>query len=496
ALYLLAAFTWRAQRRLALANEALEERVAERTAALAESEARLRRVQEIGRVGGFEIDLLTGRNQRSAEYMRLQGAAPVEATEFHQDWVRRLHPADRERAERYFLDAISDASGMTRYAQDYRIVTPEGTTQWISARAEIERDARGRAVRMVGAHLDVTELKAAQTALIESAARLRAAVRGARLGAWERDLRRDRGWWDARAAEIYGGMQPEEAPDRQAWESRVHPEDRPQRRAAIQAAIAPGGPDHYDVEFRFRREDGGWNWIAVHGAVVERDPRTGEAVRLAGTVQDVTERREAEAQRARLLYEVDHRARNTLALVVAIMRLTPREGAEDFAAAVEGRVNALARLHSSLAEGRWGEVDLRVLAEAELMAVLGPVEMARRVAPLGPGIAVTPAAAQAFCLVLHELATNARRHGAFSTPHGRLDLTWQQGAEGGLRMTWKETGGPLTGIEPACWGFGLRMVDTTVRHQLDGTLRLDWHPDGLCCAIEGPAAGLRPAASG
>ncbi|WP_159995615.1 sensor histidine kinase [Roseomonas sp. 18066] len=133
--------------------------------ALAESEARLRRVQRIGQVGGFEIDLSSGANLRSAEYMAVQGLDAVASTESHAHWLSRLHPEDRARAERRFLQAVSDDSGACDYAQEYRIVTPDGAVRWISARAEIERDADGRALRMVGAHHDITALRESQAEL-------------------------------------------------------------------------------------------------------------------------------------------------------------------------------------------------------------------------------------------------------------------------------------------------------------------------------------------
>lgn len=142
--------------------------------ALERSEAKLRRVQEIGRVGGFDIDLATGENQRSAEYMVVQGHPAVARTEGHRDWVARLHPEDRERAERHFLECVRDFAPHRDYEQDYRIVTPSGEQRWIAARAVVERDAEGRAVRMLGAHLDITELRAARDALAASEARYRA----------------------------------------------------------------------------------------------------------------------------------------------------------------------------------------------------------------------------------------------------------------------------------------------------------------------------------
>jgi PAS domain S-box-containing protein len=294
-LILLVLVVRRREAELEEANGALERHVADRTAALAESEARLRRVQRVGRVGGFEIDLRSGANLRSAEYMRVQGLAASDRIEGHAEWVARLHPEDRERAERQFLEATADDAALVDYAQEYRILTPGGEVRWIAARAEVERDTDGRALRMVGAHLDITELKAAQAAAAEGAARLHAALRGARFGIWERRLPGSAASWDARAAEIYDGMTPEATPDLAAWRDRVHPDDRADRLAAIEAAVMPGGRDSYDCEFRFRRNDGGWNHIVVHGAVVERDAATGHGVRLAGVVQDVSGQRAAEA---------------------------------------------------------------------------------------------------------------------------------------------------------------------------------------------------------
>lgn len=487
ALFGLALLVCRAQRRLAASHLLLEAHVADRTADLAESEARLRRVQQIGRVGGFEIDLRTGDNLRSAEYMRLQGRLSLETRERHADWVRRLHPDDRERAEAAFWHAVSDESGQTRYAQDYRIVTPQGETRWIAARAEIERDGDGRALRMVGAHMDVTELKAAQAAIADSTARLRAAVHGAKLGIWERSLADGAGWWDARAAAIFGGLSSADVADRAAFLGRIHPEDRAAHRAAVEGVAAPDGPDHYEAEFRLRRPDGGWTWVLSHGAVVERDAGTGRATRLAGIVKDITERRMAETQRARLLYEVDHRARNALALVVAILRLTPRDDPARYAAAVEGRVTALARLHAALAERSWEAAEFRAVVEAGMAGLLAAPAASGgrgRIRLSGPSATLAPEAAQALCMALHELTANALLHGAFAVPDGQVALTWEIAPDGTLALDWRETG--MAAPRPSGTGFGLALLETTVRHQLDGRVTFAWDDDGFGCRIEVP----------
>jgi PAS domain S-box-containing protein len=143
------------------------------TVALREREAELARVQQIGRIGGLEVDLRTGfRNRRSPEYLEIHGLPPEAANESHEDWVRRVHPEDREATDRKFREAV--ASGARDYTVQYRIIRPsDGEIRWISVRSTIERDANGIAVRLVGAHTDVTEQVVAEQALRQSEERFR-----------------------------------------------------------------------------------------------------------------------------------------------------------------------------------------------------------------------------------------------------------------------------------------------------------------------------------
>jgi PAS domain S-box-containing protein len=137
-------------------------------AALRERETELARVQQIGRIGGLEVDLTTGfRNRRSPEYLLIHGLPPDAAHESHEDWVQRIHPEDREATERKFRDAV--ASGVREYSVRYRIIRPnDGETRWISVKSTIERDENGSAIRLVGAHTDVTEQVLAEQALRQS----------------------------------------------------------------------------------------------------------------------------------------------------------------------------------------------------------------------------------------------------------------------------------------------------------------------------------------
>jgi PAS domain S-box-containing protein len=136
--------------------------------ALREREAELARVQQIGRIGGLEVDLRTGfRNRRSPEYLLIHGLPPDAVNESHEDWVRRIHPDDREATEKKFRDAV--AGRVREYSVQYRILRPsDGELRWILVKSTIERDAEGKAVRLVGAHTDITEQVEAERALRQS----------------------------------------------------------------------------------------------------------------------------------------------------------------------------------------------------------------------------------------------------------------------------------------------------------------------------------------
>src|SRR3984893_18077005 len=151
---------------LVVCRDVTEEYLA--SAALREREAELARVQQIGRIGGLEVDLRTGfRNRRSPEYLLIHGLPPDAVNETHEDWVRRIHPDDREATEKEFRDAVAGPG--RAYTVQYRIVRPsDGELRWISVKSTIERDENGKAVRLVGAHGDITEQVEAERALRQS----------------------------------------------------------------------------------------------------------------------------------------------------------------------------------------------------------------------------------------------------------------------------------------------------------------------------------------
>jgi two-component sensor histidine kinase len=170
--------------------------------------------------------------------------------------------------------------------------------------------------------------------------------------------------------------------------------------------------------------------------------------------------------------------------VQSVLRLTPREQTEEFAAAVERRVVALARAHTLLAEHGWSAADLRAVAEREFGGL--PPGAARLE---GPPAALKAAAVQPIAMALHELATNSAKHGALARPEGRVVLRWRLDRDKDtLRLCWTERGGPAVSAPPSRRGFGSRMIEATIQGRLGGSLVLHWQQDGLRAEIALPAA--------
>jgi two-component sensor histidine kinase/two-component SAPR family response regulator len=179
-----------------------------------------------------------------------------------------------------------------------------------------------------------------------------------------------------------------------------------------------------------------------------------------------------------LAREVDHRAKNALAVVQSIVRLTRASDIKSYVTAVEGRISSLSRAHALLSEARWEGANLATLIDEELAPYRG--ENRERITAVGPSIVLQPASAQAIALAVHELATNAAKHGALSSSAGKLRLTWDLQPD--LTIDWQESGGPKT-RRPRVQGFGTRVITASIEGQLGGHSDFDWRPEGLHCTL-------------
>jgi two-component sensor histidine kinase/putative methionine-R-sulfoxide reductase with GAF domain len=258
---------------------------------------------------------------------------------------------------------------------------------------------------------------------------------------------------------------------------RVEPKDFP-------GAKALRGDVALNIDFLNRGGALGERWLRVSGIPVHGEDG-GIAAALVVIVDVDEEKRAAERQQL-LTRELDHRAKNVLAVVQAALRLTRADDMASFVRAIEGRVMALSRAQTLLAKDRWVGADLHALLRGELLAFLdgsGPRAELR-----GPAVALPPGAAQPLSMAIHELATNAVKYGALSAPTGRLSISWRvDGATGDvLQLRWVESGGPPPAGTPTKRGFGSRVLDGTLRGQLGGAVSMEWGAGGLACEIEVP----------
>jgi two-component sensor histidine kinase/ActR/RegA family two-component response regulator len=206
---------------------------------------------------------------------------------------------------------------------------------------------------------------------------------------------------------------------------------------------------------------------------------------VSGVTVDVTDRKEAEARQVLLAREVDHRARNTLAVIQSIIRLTRAKTVKDYVHGIEGRIKALARAHTLLSDSRWNGADLATLVTDELAPYRSSGD---RIQCQGPDVSLQPATAQGLALALHELATNAAKHGALSSPGGRIQLDWDLKSEV-LTFTWAERDGPRI-APPSIRNFGLKVITASIEQQLGGKAEFNWEPQGLRCVFSIPRSEL------
>ena len=258
----------------------------------------------------------------------------------------------------------------------------------------------------------------------------------------------------------------------------THPRDVAADREQYARQVS-GEIDGYTIEKRYVRKSGQVVWVEVTSSTVRGpDGRFAYGVRM---VQEITGRKEAEARQKLLLDELNHRVKNTLATVQSLAANTVRScsSAEEFRERFEPRLIALSKAHDRLTRHQWEGASLRDIAEEELAAHSGP---GRKVSANGPDLMLPPRTSLSLSMALHELATNAAKHGALSGPGGSVDLSWDVAREGGpfptrVRIVWAERGGPPV-TAPAAEGFGSRLLRVTAS-ELEGESETEYAPDGL-----------------
>ncbi len=409
---------------------------------------------------------------------------PYERTTAADIAARFVHPDDAALTMERFVTARRTGS---TFLVEHRIRSASGEYRWFLVRGEPLHDPRtGKITRWFGASVDIHDRKQAEAALQQSEARWRGLFESMQEGVAVCEM-----VYDAEGQAVdyrylalnaaWGrltGVPNEKVQGRLL--SEVVPMAEPFWLETYARVVETGKPAHFE---RYDPAYGRWFEVTAY--------RT-EPGRFAAVFFDITGRKRAEERQALLSREVDHRAKNALAVVQAALRLTKAPDLPSYARAIEGRVGALARAQTLLADDRWAGADLRTLLQGELTPFLGVQGGGGPFAELeGPAVALPANATQPLAMAVHELATNALKYGALSLPTGRVTVTWRVDGRppGTLRLRWTESGGPPVAASPARRGFGSRVVEGTVRGQLGGAVSLAWEPTGLVCDIDVPLAG-------
>lgn len=332
---------------------------------------------------------------------------------------------------------------------------------------------------------ELAERRRAEAALRHSEERLRRALQAGEVFAYEWNCSDDVMIRSANCAEILGeDCRPIDITG-SAWKAQVHPEDRDRFREAVRA-LEHGGMRSV-VTYRHVRRDGSVVWLQEN-SVGERSS-DGRLLRVSGLVRDVTARKRVEELQQLLIREFDHRARNMLATIQAMISLTARTQTDvgEFVVAVQNRIRSMARAHALIAGSQWTGASVRDIARDELDPYVAGRPGAASVS--GADEMLTPGATMALALALHELATNAAKYGALSVAEGHVHIELARDAEGSMVIEWRETGGPDL-VPPRRRGFGSLLIESSIRNEIGGSAEVRYLKTGLVCIITIPSGQL------
>jgi PAS domain S-box-containing protein len=400
-------------------------------------------------------------------------------------WTQMVHADDIGSAAATWAKALSNG---TSYQAEFRLRRADGSFRWHLARALPIKDDAERITRWIGTNTDIDNQKEIEEQLFESQQRVASAINAADIGTWDFDPRTGELKWDDRCCELFG-LKPGTPVSFDTFLAGIHPQDRDATEKACLDAMQPGGAQTYDIEYRtIGFDDGVERWCSAKGkATVEN----GVATRFIGTIRDISKLKHAELQQQLLTRELEHRMKNTMAMVGAIASQTFRTAKtkEEARTIFDARLNALNQAHDVLVQSSWTSAPMRTVVEG----ALAPHRTGEaRIRVCGPSVDLTAKQALALALALHELATNAAKYGALSVPDGTIEVSWDcRMSEGhrNLRFSWHEHGGPAVS-PPTRRGFGSRLIESTLSSDFGSSVKVDYRAEGVVCSFETELGGL------
>ena len=456
-------------------------------AVLRESESRLADALTAGQVIAFEWDAATRRSHRSANAALILGFDEGDGDHglLCDNFFPHVHPDDRDLFKACIRDLHPNSPA---YALSFRFRSPDGLQLWLEETAKGEFDAAGRLLRIKGLTRNITDRKNAERALDERNMQLSLAGKAALVGSFVYDIDTDVIQISEGYTAIHGLPEGTAHTTAAIWRVGVHPEDVA-RVDELRSRTFRDQRREYDTEYRIVRPSGEVRWIEARCFVSFAGD--GRPERIVGVNIDVTERKRAEEHQRMLVAELDHRVKNVLATVSAVASRTQDTSlcGASFAATLAGRIQSMAATHELLSGRQWKGVSIRELARR----VLAPYMTRRNTELDGPELILSPEGAQAVSMVLHELTTNAAKHGALSTNDGQVSVRWSQTMNGvavaRARIVWQEAAGPAV-RPPERSGYGMEVIRGLIPYELGGAVDLTFAPDGVRCEIDIPLTQL------
>jgi PAS domain S-box-containing protein len=448
--------------------------------ALRDSEERLRLVRRATGLGMYEIDWAARRRYWSPELRALLRVPDELDINTDADLLERIIPEDMRPAFRDKMRASLDPDSSGDYEDEHRITRFDGSTGWLLLRGKtfFADGPNGRyPTRSIGLVVDISDRKHGE----EANALHASTVLSSNDAIFSIDFGRTIRTWNPGAERLYGYT---------AWE-------------AIGRPISILAPDHlHGEQFSLYTETTGGK--AVVRETVRRHKSgklipvgisaapifaEGKVAGVAAVHRDMTDRRHYEEHMAFTMRELSHRTKNMLAVVQGLTHMIARrsDSIEAFETRLRGCIQALAYSHDLLVQHDWEGATLEELLRVQL-ASFGGLDSGRILAQ-GPEVFLQPQAMQSLGLILHELGTNATKHGALSVESGRVTIDWTWRDEG-VALTWTESGGPAV-VAASRKGFG-QVVFERIGAALDGAIATEFRPEGLVCAITIGASNLLP----
>jgi len=446
--------------------------------ALRQREERLRLTRYRTSIGIWERNLRTGALTWTPQLEAIFGLQPG-SVKVHSDFRNRVHPDDLEPMEAEREAAVRRHE---MFHLQYRIIRSDRQVRWIlSVGGAAYDEVTGEPIRIFGNALDITERKQEELNHLERDLQLSLAGKAGLVGRYAYDVETEQLQISDGYAAIHGLPEGTTEIARSQWLASLDPEDA-EKIHSLRSEAFRKRQREYRMEYRIVRASGELRWIELR-TVISYDGG-GRARRVVGVTIDITERKKVEEHRDMLIAELDHRVKNVLATVSAVVAQTRNDASPaDFAATVQSRIRSLASTHELLSRNSWCGASLEEIVQREIAPYAKDnTEIS------GPSITLEKEAALTMSMVLHELATNAAKYGALSNRNGRVSVQWswvRSNSLDRLAIVWEEIDGPPVSA-PGGSGYGTSVIRELIPYELGGKVELEFARTGVRCRLDVP----------